>query len=268
MYQCNSQIVRAIRTKLFIFNHWHPNHNNTCLLTATNNLRHFCLNLLLHFSNFTLVAVKLCTHTYYIVSMTTKYCLENSLKQFSLKLRLRSSNVSTVAHMEVKLGTYVYYIISMLATFFEHQQIASGTFFNITSSLLKLVNGSTHGDETSYLMHTFNDDYVISPRRAWAARVTVLGSRVCLLLCFLQLRATNQRYQRFIATLALFLKRQFSYNSKVMVCKASEQANMQISTGLPRPGQLALCTLEAQEVTMSGVYGLPHAAICYYGKNK
>ena len=40
---------------------------------------------------------------------------------------------------------------------------------------------------------------------------------------------------------------------------ASEQANMQISTGLPRLGPLALCTLEAQEVTTNGVYRLPHA---------
>ena len=30
---------------------------------------------------------------------------------------------------------------------------------------------------------------------------------------------------------------------------ACEEANMQISTGLPRPGPLALCTLEGQEVT-------------------
>ena len=40
---------------------------------------------------------------------------------------------------------------------------------------------------------------------------------------------------------------------------ASEQANMQISTGLPRPGPLALRTLEAQEVRTKGVYRLPHA---------
>ena len=34
---------------------------------------------------------------------------------------------------------------------------------------------------------------------------------------------------------------------------------MQISTGLPRPEPLALCTLEAQKVTTEGVYRLPHA---------
>ena len=34
-----------------------------------------------------------------------------------------------------------------------------------------------------------------------------------------------------------------------MVWKASEQANIQISTGLPQQGALALCILKAQEVT-------------------
>ena len=44
-----------------------------------------------------------------------------------------------------------------------------------------------------------------------------------------------------------------------MAWKASEQANMQISTGLPRQDVLALRTLEAQEVSTEGVYRLPHA---------
>ena len=38
--------------------------------------------------------------------------------------------------------------------------------------------------------------------------------------------------------------------------KTSEKANC---TGLLRPNLLALCTLEAQEVTTNGVYRLPHA---------
>ena len=38
--------------------------------------------------------------------------------------------------------------------------------------------------------------------------------------------------------------------------KQSEEANMQISTGLPRP---ALHTLEAPEVATQGEYRLPHA---------
>ena len=38
---------------------------------------------------------------------------------------------------------------------------------------------------------------------------------------------------------------------------------MLISTGLPRPDPLALCTSEAQEATTKGVYRLPHAI--YYG---
>ena len=45
--------------------------------------------------------------------------------------------------------------------------------------------------------------------------------------------------------------------------KPSERANMVISTGLlPRPGPLALCILNAHEVTTKGVYRLPHAIYC------
>ena len=47
-----------------------------------------------------------------------------------------------------------------------------------------------------------------------------------------------------------------------MAWKPSEQANMLISTGLPRLDPLA-CTSEAQEATMKAVYRLPHA-IYYY----
>ena len=47
-----------------------------------------------------------------------------------------------------------------------------------------------------------------------------------------------------------------------MALKPSEQANMKIGTGLPRQGPLALCTLEAQEVTTKSVYRLPH--VIYY----
>ena len=42
----------------------------------------------------------------------------------------------------------------------------------------------------------------------------------------------------------------------------SEQANMQISAGLPRQDVLAPHTLEAQEVSTEGVYRLPHAFYC------
>ena len=52
---------------------------------------------------------------------------------FSLKLLLHFSNLLTV---EVKLGVHVYYVISMTTT--------TNKF---TSSLLKLANSSTHGDE-------------------------------------------------------------------------------------------------------------------------
>ena len=49
----------------------------------------------------------------------------------------------------------------------------------------------------------------------------------------------------------IFIK---TLHSKVMPWKPSEQANMLINTGLPRPVPLALCILMAQEVTTKGVY--------------
>ena len=73
------------------------NHNSTWLWTTTINIpRHFSLNLLLHSSNFLMVArteVKISTHGYYIISMTIIYMFPwrlhivwttNSLRQFSL----------------------------------------------------------------------------------------------------------------------------------------------------------------------------------------
>ena len=44
----------------------------------------------------------------------------------------------------------------------------------------------------------------------------------------------------------------------------SEKANMLIGTGLPREGPLALCILNAQEVTMKGVYRTPHGIYCRF----
>ena len=52
--------------------------------------------------------VKLGVHVYYIVSMTT-----TSLRHFSLKLLLHSSNSLKVARMEMKLGTRECNIISV-----------------------------------------------------------------------------------------------------------------------------------------------------------
>ena len=53
----------------------------------------------------------------------------------------------SVARMEVKLGAHGYYIVSMTTT---TTKSLSNIFFMITSSLLKLANGTTHGDETWY----------------------------------------------------------------------------------------------------------------------
>ena len=56
--------------------------------------------------------VKLGAHVCNIVSTTTT--TTNSLRHFSLKLLLHSSNLLTVPRMEVKLGAHVYYIVSMM----------------------------------------------------------------------------------------------------------------------------------------------------------
>ena len=75
-------------------------------------LRKFSLKSLLHFSNLpTMVHIemKLCAHTYLIVSITTvnKKCQK---RQFSL---LHFSNLQTMQCMELKLGTHVYLSVSM-----------------------------------------------------------------------------------------------------------------------------------------------------------
>ena len=86
--------------------------------------------------------MKLGTHVYYIklhVSMTTAYC-SNSFRHFS-------SNLLTVALMEMKLGQNAHYIVSMTTTYYLNSNKQPQAF---TSSLLKLANGSIHGDETWY----------------------------------------------------------------------------------------------------------------------
>ena len=104
---------------------------------------------------------------------------------------------------------------------------------------------------------------IVNPRCACAARVTVVVLSFCLSVClsicllprFLPLRATRRPISDtngFSATLALFfLNSVFCKNAAFenYGVKQSEEANMQISTGLPRP---ALRTLEAPEVAMQG----------------
>ena len=97
----------------------------------------------------------------------------------------------------------------------------------------------------------------INPRRACAARVTVVV--FCLSVCYHVFRRYIRAKRRpisdtngFSATLALFLKQRFFGKNAAFESygvKQSEEANMQISTGLPRP---ALRTLEAPKVAMQG----------------
>ena len=105
-----------------VFNHQHQNYNNTCLYTTTNSLRHLSSNLLLHSSNFPMVAhmdMKLGMYAYYIIPMTIlcfhddrilfEKASTNSLRHVSLKSLLRSSNSPMVARIEVGMYTYVLY---------------------------------------------------------------------------------------------------------------------------------------------------------------
>ena len=99
--------------------------------------------LLLHSSNLLSIPqmeVKLSTHVYSIISMTTTN--KNSLGQCSSKLLLHSSNLLSIAHMEVKLGTHVYSIVSMTTT--NLRQCSSNYFCNLLSIAHMEVKRGTH----------------------------------------------------------------------------------------------------------------------------
>ena len=110
-------------------------------------------------------------------------------------------------------------------------------------------------------MFVGESEFIINPRRACAARVTVVVIlSVCLSVCYhvttssaaTRKKTANKRYEwvqchtGFILKILCFFKNAAFENYGV---KQSEEANMQISTGLPRP---ALRTLEAPEVAMQG----------------
>ena len=118
--------------------------------TTTNSLRQFSLKLLLHSSKSPTVArmeMKLGTHTCNIISMTTTLFEQQQIASgnFLKKLLLHFSNSLKVAHMEIKLGTHAHYHDNYM---FLTTTYCSNSFRH--SSLLKLANGSTHGDETWY----------------------------------------------------------------------------------------------------------------------
>ena len=109
---------------------------------------------------------------------------------------------------------------------------------------------------------------VINPRRACAARVIVLGlsfrPSVRPSVCYhVFCRYTQRDGQKAIPTGSVphwlyFKNGDFGKNAafESYGVKQSEGANMQISTGLPRP---ALRTLEAPEIVTQGEYRLPRA---------
>ena len=102
---------------------------------------------------------------------------------------------------------------------------------------------------------------VINPRRACTARITVNILSFCLSVCLsvttffaaTSNKTANNRYEwvqchtGFILKNSVFCKKNVAFESYCV--EQSEEANMQISTGLPR---LALRTLEAPEVAMQG----------------
>ena len=103
--------------------------------------------------------------------------------------------------------------------------------------------------------------YFINPRRTCAARVTVVVLSFCLSVCLsvttfsaaTSNKTANKRYEWVQCHTGCILKIAFFCCKNVVFqsygVKQSEEANMQISTGLPRP---ALRTLEAPEVAMQG----------------
>ena len=116
-----------------------------------------------------------------------------------------------------------------------------------------------------YIINPFSLMHIINPRRACAARVTVLGLCVCLSFCLsvcyhVFCRYTQRDGQKPIPTGSVphwlyFKNGDFDKNAafESYGVKQSEGANMQISTGLP------LRTLEAPEIVTQGEYRLPRA---------
>ena len=107
---------------------------------------------------------------------------------------------------------------------------------------------------------------IFNPRSACAARVTVLGLCVCLFVCLSVCYHVFCHYAQRDGQKAIPMGsvphwlyfRDFDKNAafESYGVKQSEGANMQISTGLPRP---ALRTLEAPKIVTQGEYRLPRA---------
>ena len=100
-------------------------------------------------------------------------------------------------------------------------------------------------------------------RRACVARVAVLGLSVCPSVTTFSATTLKKQAQKMTPMGSELHWLHFKILcSKVVVWKPSEWANMLISTDLPRLGPLPLCIMKAQEVTIIGVYRLPHAIYC------
>ena len=105
---------------------------------------------------------------------------------------------------------------------------------------------------------------LINPRRACAARVTVVGLSVCVCVCrrlFWHYRLQGGLLAIPTASEPENLLGDFPETTTFerYALKTSQKANMHNRAGLPRTDRPTPRTLEAQEVTTEGVYRLPHA---------
>ena len=95
-------------------------------------------------------------------------------------LRLfKTSNLLTVARMEVKLGTHALYIVSM-----TNNKKPQELFFVITSSFLKLANGSTHRNDVclliiiSIMITCFHDDCILFEKASGSLKLLLHSSNM------------------------------------------------------------------------------------------
>ena len=119
-----------------------------------------------------------------------------------------------------------------------------------------------------YLDHLplLGTEYIVNPRHACTARVTVFG--LCVSVCSYSqttgYKAAYKQYQRLQIYVNLKSKMVISERLREIcdceryAVKTSDNTNMHNRTGLPRPALLYI-TLEAEEVTMKGTYRLSRA---------
>ena len=126
---------------------------------TTISLRQFSLKSLLHFSNLPTMVhmeMKLCAHTYFIVSITTV-----NKKRPQALFPVTTSSLLKLAHHTMH-GAETWYACVFQRFHDNHEQKWPRALFLITtSSLLKLANHAMHGAETWYacVFERFHDNH-------------------------------------------------------------------------------------------------------------